>query len=300
MNRRPAFTLTELAVGVAILAILVAMILPAIANARATSQRASCQNNLRQLGIALHDFHNTHGTLPPRAQSINNAPPRIYHGWMVHLLNYIEREQDYRRAMQAAADSPHDYANPPHAVKTTIVSTYICPADSRLTIPQKTNYGELSSHSSYIGNQGYYDKLNKRSYDGVLGTQEGIRFNSIVDGLSNTLLVVERPPPGNFQAGTWYEPFIAGGSSFHGPNNGLVLGGVTYVAGDPCVLLIGLIGPGRLDNPCDRYHIWSLHLGRGANCLFSDGSVRFLSYSVRAILPALATRSGNESAQPVD
>jgi prepilin-type processing-associated H-X9-DG protein len=103
----------------------------------------------------------------------------------------------------------------------------------------------------------------------------------------------ERPPPDSLQAGWWYSGSVGDGIGFRGPNNGFVFGAGSLLMGDPCTPLDKTFGPGRLDNPCDRYHLWSLHPG-GANFLFADGSVHFLSFAAEPIMVALASRAGGE------
>lgn len=106
-------------------------------------------------------------------------------------------------------------------------------------------------------------------------------------------MVGERPPPDSLEAGPWYPRFersILG--RFHGPTQGLLVEQQAFI-GDTCRDLFRF-GPGRTDNPCDRYHFWSLHTG-GANFAFADGSVRYLPYSTQPIMIPLATRNGGET-----
>ena len=106
-------------------------------------------------------------------------------------------------------------------------------------------------------------------------------------------MVGERPPPDSLQAGWWYPGYLAVGAGFRGPNNGITLGGPILTVGDPCVLRGVGFGPGRLDNPCDRYHIWSLHTG-GANFLLCDGSVRYFAYSAEPVIFEMSSKNGGE------
>ena len=127
---------------------------------------------------------------------------------------------------------------------------------------------------------------------GVFSQSPGIRLSEITDGASQTLMVGERPPPDSLQAGRWYSS-LYGLEPNPGPDEEMAIPSPRWAQDFECAPAASRFGPGRTDNPCDRYHFWSLHPG-GANFLFADGSVRFLPYSIEPIMSALATRSGGE------
>jgi prepilin-type processing-associated H-X9-DG protein len=106
-------------------------------------------------------------------------------------------------------------------------------------------------------------------------------------------MVGERPPPDSLQAGQWYSRQWAL-EKFGGPDITMVTGqGLLFVDDRECINAESIFGPGRTDNPCDRLHYWSLHPG-GANFLFADGASRYLPYSAKNLMMALASRNGGE------
>ena len=285
--RRHGFTLIELLVAIAIIAVLVGLTLSAVQNVRAAAARAKCANNLRQLGLALHHHHDTRHLLPPGMVTDPKGAVPPYIGWQFHILPFIEQEPLWRTSMAVFPSNRYPFTNPPHIGLATIIPTYLCPSDSRVfSTPSPRGYPVALT--SYVGVAGF----SYRRPNGVLFVDSTIRFAEIADGLSNTLLVGERPPSSDLRYGWWYAGV---GQDLEGSAD-MFLGVRERTARNFYGCWEGPyhFGPGRLDNPCDALHFWSLHAG-GANFLFGDGSVRFLTYSVDSILPALATRAGGEA-----
>jgi len=293
-GRRAGFTLVEVLVVIGVIGVLIGLTLPAVQRARASASRVSCQNRLKQVGVALQNTHAAHGRLPPLPGK-HSPSPDLYAllGWMAHILPYIDQDALFRTSEHACRTDPNPFHNPPHVGLATIIPAYVCPDDGRLT-PMTDSFGVTAAYTSYIGVNGAFVPALGRALPGPFGRP----LTDVADGTSQTLLVGERPPPDSLQAGWWYPVYAGSGEGFRGPNSFMVVNDPIMFAQDyECAgAWRGHFGPGRLDNPCDRYHFWSLHPG-GANWLFVDGSVRFFAYSADPIIAALATRAGGETVE---
>jgi hypothetical protein len=146
----------------------------------------------------------------------------------------------------------------------------------------------------FLGVAGYYDSTGNRLVEtqGVFAGP-GVPLDAIRDGTSQTLLVGERPPPDNLQAGWWYPVYIGDSTGNQGPNNRISFDElVPFYAQNECIHPSKGFGPGRLDNPCDRYHFWSLHRG-GGNWLFADSSIRIQTHNQVDTLRFMSSYAGN-------
>jgi prepilin-type N-terminal cleavage/methylation domain-containing protein len=301
MRSRPrqAFSLIELLVVIAIIGILVALVLPAIQRVRAAAARVGCGNNLKQISVALHSFHDTNGFFPhsgglppggnkPPTPTIATLvkkwgvgdpryPPQLQPGsWTYSILPYLEHTAAYQ-------NQTYDVA----------VKTYMCPARGRMNpqvVPETdpvfpiwtyTNGGVLAwGKSDYAGNVNVFlgDLAMNNDPAGTALKSEMIRIAQIVDGVSTTILVGDKSlDPRAYDSGGWYwdEPIFAGGGA-----GGTVRGGVN--------VLQDAVGVTFRNN-------WgSLH-PHGVLFLFADGSVRPLAYGVdTTTVSKLLTISGNE------
>ncbi|HET6572015.1 MAG TPA: DUF1559 domain-containing protein [Fimbriiglobus sp.] len=282
-------TLIELLVVISIIGVLIGLTLAGVQRVRVAATRASCQNNLRQIGFALANHHAAYGHFPAGI-SLGDAEPLPYLGWLARLLPYIEQDAAWGQVEPAYRATRDFTASPPHPI-TVLVSIYGCPADGRVWQVNTTRNELLVANTSYLGITG----IRHARRDGVLYKNSKTRYADIPDGTSNTLLAGERPPSADFWYGWWYAGF---GTDSTGTAD-MVLGvkEATGAVIDPIVS--GCPGPssfrpGSLIDNCDAFHFWSLHFG-GANFLFADGSVHFLRYAARDVLPALATRAGGEA-----
>jgi prepilin-type N-terminal cleavage/methylation domain-containing protein/prepilin-type processing-associated H-X9-DG protein len=285
-SRHTGLTLIELLVVVGIIAVLVALILPSVQRVRAAADRTTCSNNLHQLGLALHMYHDANKVLPPGCTSPKNRNPYPFMSWCSYLLPYVEQGSLWADEKAAFAQD-RDFFSAPHAgLRTRVLDILTCPADTRSARSGRPSF------TDYLGVEG----TNCFSHDGVLYLDSAIRLGEVSDGLSNTLFVGERPPSPDGVLGWWY----AGWGQVQSGSVDMLLGVRELNIGDPAIGAARncWAGPyffsaGTLDNLCDPFHFWSLHSG-GANFLFGDGSSRFLAYSADPVMPALATRAGGE------
>ncbi|MCI0462039.1 MAG: DUF1559 domain-containing protein [Gemmataceae bacterium] len=294
---RAGTSLVEVIVVIAILGVLLGLIVAAVQRVRDTAARHSCADNLRQIGIALHQYHTAHGVFPPGVvhPALRPGLPRLYGpdtdpyplmNWHTRLLPYIEQGALWRQTQQAYAQDRYAINVPPHVGHITPIPLFLCPADTSRTLPGVA-LEQTAATTSYLGISGTNDYLQ----DGMLYLDSRVRLVAVLDGTSNTLMAGERPPTLDLRYGRWY-----GGWGPWGVGNAFL--GVREISvpsdGDyDCSGRAYEFRPGQLQDPCSTFHFWSLH-GGGASFLFADGSVRFLPYSAAQLLPALATRAGGE------
>lgn len=284
-NDRRAFSLLELLVVVAILAVVAGLTLAGVARARAAGFRLQCGNNLRQIGLALQHYHDDHRVFPPGVSVAGAFASMRSLSWQARLLPYLELNSLWAESVAAYQVQP-SWTQPPHPGHRAI-RVYHCPSnpfDVGVIVPTDRPVGL----TSYLGVAG----RNYRFHEGVFFPDSKVRLADIGDGTSLTLLVGERPAMIQHRYGWWY----AGAGQDGRGSLDLVLGTAELnisVHTPDCPAGPYSFGPGELDDDCDVFHFWSRHPG-GAHFLFCDGSVRFLPYAAASQLPALATRSRGE------
>jgi prepilin-type N-terminal cleavage/methylation domain-containing protein/prepilin-type processing-associated H-X9-DG protein len=320
MSRSRGYSLIELIVVIAIIGILLGLVLGGIQRVRSAAARTACQNQMRQLGLALHQHHDAHGAFP---MGISNEGGRLlspetkpiaqpFVSWLVRILPYVEQDALYQQAETAFRADKNYHSAAHNSVRAQSLKVYHCPSDGNVSQPY-TRAGSVYGMTSYLGVEGY----NLNQLNGVLYMDSMTTFASITDGTSNTLAIGERPPvrhpperPGSFDFGyqeCGYGMWYAGSGQDRTGSVGTVLG-VREFGWEPTMasycnetLTTGGVRlpeyPFQMGDPakiCSLLHFWSYHPS-GANFTFADGSVRFLRYSVNPLMPALASRAGRET-----
>lgn len=303
--RRRAFTLIELLVVIAIIAILIGLLLPAVQKIRAAANRISCSNNLKQIGLAVMNYEGTNGQLPPglnlplstasgavfptnilvTSGKIGQPPlPNQYASWLMLILPYMEQDNVFKALNLYVRD--YGNATSPTGPTATVIKPYICPADH---VPNPVITYTTGGVNYYFAANSYLANAGSRSWFVTDGTFDGVfQINSkttiagITDGTSNTIMAGERDHRDALYTnlvnvtGWGWANYQAGQDYFGGayvPINYQVPAGtptpLPFTATDPRLNAFG-----------------SQHSG-GANFVFCDGSVRFLSLTSTGQLPTL-------------
>ena len=271
-KRRIGFTLIELLVVIAIIAILIALLVPAVQKVREAAARTQCRNNLKQIGLAIHGYHDRMKAFPPGYASAvdaggNETGPGW--GWAAHLLDDVEQGPLKQQLKFNLNVSDPANATP----RTQRLSVFLCPADEDLgTFTHPDDAATPLAFASYVGVFGSNEiEDGPGAGNGVFFRNSKLRFGDVADGTSNTLFVGERSSA--LFKSTW------AGVLPVDEGQALVLGSCDHPPNDPAA---------------HAEDFWSRHTS-GVNFLFGDGSVRNVSNSVPpAVYQALATRSGAE------
>ena len=314
-SKRNAFTLVELLVVIAIIGILVALLLPAIQAAREAARRTECSNNLKQIGLAMHNYHDTYQSF------CYGANAGWGHGWHLYLLPFMEEQAIYDRTPEPWNDSGWWGGTDPRSlglieIARSVVKGYKCPSDPAPAVENRSINGLTNrAIGSYLGNDGSKARWDSvwemRNGNGVLrparfninhrtsSPNPPIRFASITDGTANTLMVAEAP----YSASSGdalplcsicdrYYHYHMNIDSGNGSDFSEILGSTYYPinqAFEPSTTVVPKNSNAR------ECAFGSFHPG-GCNVVMCDGSTRFANESMDLTLwRALGSRNGRET-----
>ena len=329
MNRassRKGFTLIELLVVIAIIAILIGLLLPAVQKVREAANRMSCQNNLKQLGLAYHNYAGTVGTFPPSAYydltpAATGGLP-IAHGWGVFLLPYIEQT-----AVANSYNMNQPFITPGNqAAIQTVIKIMICPSVGHASLTYNDSIGFLTSNFPFTAAVADYapmsgingdaaallnslgatppytsvSSLLGASYPTIIGPPALLaevgeqlaigsrKITDITDGTSTTMILAEDAArPQLWELGKLIPGSTTSGAGWGDPNAEYGLDGTNPANGSTM--------PGTCPINCNNDNeVYAFHIG-GANILFCDGSVHFVAASINIVpFGAMISAQGGE------
>lgn len=297
-KRRTGFTLIELLVVIAIIAVLIALLLPAVQQARESARRTQCKNNMKQLGLALHNYHDTMSVLPP-AHIGRCTMPKLNASGLTMLLPYIDQSAIYNlynmngsattyTNMGAPAITDDPTTNGNAVLVKKVIQAFLCPSDSASPlIPSATSsYGISATNTGTGGAKTNYDYITMSPYTSacetwvtlglatrcMFGDNSKCTLTDVKDGTSNTVMMGETT-----------RDVYNGGTNAWG-YRGHVMVGLNIVSYPINQWIYYSVPP--VVNPPGKLASWSyagsVHTG-GAHFLLADGSVRFISENVDSV-----------------
>jgi prepilin-type N-terminal cleavage/methylation domain-containing protein/prepilin-type processing-associated H-X9-DG protein len=295
--RRTGFTLIELLVVIAIIAILIGLLLPAVQKVREAANRMKCSNNLKQLGLAAHNYNDTNGFLPGNLRPAATGTIRVR--WTTYLLPYFEQDNIYRIYNQNANWS--DVSNQNAVVIPLKVMQ--CPSSPNANKFDASPDNNWTDNRYAVGDYAgiywsWYTNVNSFGLPGILSKTDQVRLTDVTDGLSNTIYLTESAgKPDEYVNGRIVQA-ASGTTRINGGGWCRPASDITAPeATSPINVTNGFLINGYPDskyNTDPTGQIYSFH-SSGVNALLGDGSVRFVRSSISfATLQALITRSGGE------
>tara|TARA_R110002049_G_scaffold4601_5_gene32041 strand:- start:65044 stop:65976 length:933 start_codon:yes stop_codon:yes gene_type:complete len=293
---RCAFTLIELLVVIAIIGVLVGLLLPAVQSAREAARRMSCSNNLRQVGLATHNYHSVYRQFPRKSLRV------VGHTWAVAILPFLEQNNVYEKY---DFDVRWNHPNNRTIIQTRI-QTFVCPStpDSQLldqagnVRTATTDYVPHGQLSRDIMNAGYIN--HRPDPTGLLTGNRLTRFRDCLDGVSNTMLLVEDAGRPQYWAGNRFGPrtnnngcgnlnvtdWRSKRGGWADPGNFIPVHGFEHDG-------LSCSGP-YIINRTNNNEAYSFHVG-GMQLNMADGSTHFVTEQIdKEVYASLVTVRGHE------
>jgi len=309
LRTRRAFTLVELLVVIAIISILIGLLLPAVQKVREAAARLKCKNNLKQIGLAFHNYDSNNGCFPPgftsQAASIDGPSLGPGWGWGAYLLPYLEQNNIYRQI-----DFTKDIADPANmAARLNSIAVFRCPSDTPPSATVTVNDASGTpicdvAFANYVGMAGVYEVSGypdtSNGFPGALLRNSKVRVTDIQDGTSNTLLVGER-------AWMWQGKVRSPVTTWVGAVTNAVIPQTlnpalgVEVEGTMVLTNSGTVAEARVpNNYLDHVEDANSNHPQGVNFLFGDGSVHSIQNTIAPdVWVAVTTRSGSEVFAPL-
>jgi len=321
-GRRRAFTLIELLVVIAIISVLIGLLLAAVQKVREAAARIKCENNLKQIGLALHNYESATGRLPPAYAWIGPkkngvggpsqrpdlgdrpGPTTLYTvdqlpgwGWATYILPFVEQQNLYSQIDFTNGEVASWFYN---GVKDTVLPIYVCPSDPlagqynprsyvRVILPQMAT----NSYAACYGALGDIGAAPDQG-NGAFYRNSSLRLTDIRDGTSNTIFIGERAA---YFTQTPWAGVVSNGTVQVSPGAPTFL---NYVEPPPAMVMARIGNHTLNDTRSEPYDFFGAHPGT-VPFLFGDGAVRQVPISASLpVLQALATRAGGETANPQD
>lgn len=280
-HRKHGFTLIELLVVIAIIAVLIALLLPAVQQAREAARRSQCKNNLKQLGVALHNYHDTFRALPPGAIQVFETNAQNEATWISMILPYIDQQPLYSRANFSSCfgcvSSP---GNPSYEIVSPAIPVMRCPSDKEVGL-----WIGAYRHGNYAANAGIgalrsvTTPKDPTRTSGPFTMNSKTEFRDFTDGTSNTLIVAELMNTDttdvrgvmHYPEGPLYEHDRTPNS---GIPDGVRSGSCVSITRAPCVGTHGAYNDRQITITPRSQHVG------GVQVLMGDGSGRFISENI--------------------
>jgi prepilin-type N-terminal cleavage/methylation domain-containing protein/prepilin-type processing-associated H-X9-DG protein len=319
-NRFAGFTLIELLVVIAIIGVLIALLLPAVQKVRAAADRAKCANNLKQIGLACHNYHDTYRAFPVQLNSVGL--------WVVQLSPFFEQDNFYHQwfaTLRTSFPLGAQAQGGPNSLRATVFKVLICPADALLDPPimqidapavvavfPDGLYSSLTSYGPNTGTRGWASYFGDppKIEDGVflvINYSKPVRISGITDGTSSTILFGEA-----YHSDPLWKTFSdqcqwPASKNLDELSTGAAWYWLDSVARNAAAPINWQFTPADVTGPFTRWSPQCRDLeykrlgaygsghGGGANVVMADGSVHFLTNSMSlTCLQALSTRAGHE------